>query len=309
MGKIEYPIKTLRRRTWEAGALFLVLCVAPTYSRGQAGVEAAGAASASAGITSAATKAVSVPLPHPATDSNSPYIPTREGPPADETNRRALEQRAGGDAAKLLLQSVPGDAMIYIDGMFVGRTPLLLIVPPGKYKLEMRGKREEFGECLFELSPNETRQLSLTLAPRYPTNLTTHTSHPAPLSGGASAGNEVFHAASLAHTAKENSPANPPTPPGPSPDDANRRALEQRAGIDAAKLVLQSVPGEALTYVDGIYVGRTPLQLIVPPGKYKVEMRGRHEESEVGIVGLLPNETQHLTLTLASRYPARISAQ
>jgi len=91
--------------------------------------------------------------------------------PADVTNRKALEQRAGKDAAKLVLQSVPSNAMIYIDGMFVGRTPLLLIVPPAKYKVEMHGQRDGFGERLIGLLPKETQQLTLTLELRYPAKL------------------------------------------------------------------------------------------------------------------------------------------
>src|ERR1039458_8665129 len=87
-----------------------------------------------------------VSLPQPGGESKSPQIPARDVPPLDQTNRRALEQRAGKDAAKLLLQSVPSQAEINIDGMFVGRTPLLLIVPPGTYKVEMRGQRAEYGE-------------------------------------------------------------------------------------------------------------------------------------------------------------------
>ena len=91
--------------------------------------------------------------------------------PADVTNRKALEQRAGKDAAKLVLQSVPSNALIYIDGMFVGRTPLLLIVPPAKYKVEMHGQRDGFGERLIGLLPKETQQLTLTLELRYPGKL------------------------------------------------------------------------------------------------------------------------------------------
>ena len=308
MCKIEYPIKTLRRCTWEAGALLLLLCVSPTSSRGQAGVETAGADSASTGASTAATKVLPVSLPHRVTDSKFPYIPAREEPPPDESNRKALERRAGDDATKLHLQSVPGDAMIYVDGMFVGRTPLLLIVPPGKYKVEMRGKREEFGERLIELSPNETQQLTLLLEPRYPSSITMHTRRAAPMTEATTTGNEVFPAASLVQPAKESKPAYLPAPQGPSPDEANRRALKQRAGIDAAKLSLQSEPSDAMAYIDGIFVGRTPLQLVVPPGKYKVEMHGKHEEFGEGLVGLLPNETQQLKLTLELRYPARISA-
>ena len=308
MGKFEYPIKRRRCCAWESGVLFLLLCVVPASSRGQAGVEAAGADSVSAGAATAASKALPASLPHPAPESKFSYIPEREGPPPDEANRKALEQRAGDDAIKLLLQSVPSEAMIFIDGMFVGRTPLLLIVPPGKYKVEMRGKREEFGERFIELSANETQQLTLTLEPRYPTSITMHTKRAAPVSGDASTGNGVFPVASVTHPAKVSSPGNLLAPQGPSPDEANRKALEQRAGVDAARLNLQSEPSGAMTYLDGMFVGRTPLQLIVPPGKYKVEMHGKHEEFGDGLVGLLPSETQQLKLMLELRYPARISA-
>lgn len=309
MRKLESPLKTLRRWTWEAGAVILVLCVAPTCSRGQAGIETAGADSSSAGATTAVTKALPASLAHSGTDTKSPYIPAREGPPPDETNRRALEQRAGKDAAKLLLQSVPSDAVTHIDGMFVGRTPLLLIVPPGKYKVEMLGQREEFGERLIDLSPNETQQLTLTLALLYPTSITVQTWRAAPLSGVTATGTQVFPASSLPQPGKESKPAPLPVRAGPSPDEANRKALEQQAGKDAAKLVLQSVPSGAMAYIDGTFVGRTPLQLIVAPAKYKVEMRGKLDEFGESLVGLLPNETQQLMLQLTLRYPAKISAR
>ena len=309
MGMLEFRVNSLRRCAWEAGALLLVLCVSPTGSRAQAGVEAAGADSSSAGATAAVTKALPPSLPNPGTDSKFAYVPALAGPSPDETNRKALEQRAGDRATKLLLQSVPSDAMIYIDGMFVGRTPLLLIAPTGKIKVEMRGKREEFGERLIDLPPNETQQLTLTLTPRYPTSITIPTGHAATPSGVTAAGVQVLPDPSLPHPGKESNPASLPARQGPSPDEVNRKALEQEAGKDAAKLVLQSVPSGAMTYLDGTFVGRTPLQLIVPPGKYKVEMRGNLEEFGERLVGLLPSETQQLTLELALRYPAKISAR
>ena len=307
MGKLQSPKSMLRRCTWEAVALTLVLCVAPASSRGQAGVEAAGADASSAGTTAAITKGLPVSLPHLGADTPSPYIPAGEGPRLDEVNRKALEQRAGKDAAQVLLQSVPSEAMIHIGGMLVGRTPLLLIVPPGKYKVEMRGKREEIGESLIDLSPNETQRLTLTLALRYPSSISVQTGRALPPSGVTAAGTKVLPASALPHPVKENNSTYRAALEGPSSGEANRRALEQRAGKDAAKLNLQSAPSEALTYVNGVFVGRTPLLLIVPPGKYKVEMRGKREEVGERLVGLLPNETQDLALTLASRYPARIS--
>ena len=88
-------------------------------------------------------------------------------------NRRALEQRAGKDAAKLTLKSIPAKASVRIDGKTVGLTPLLLTLAPGAYKVEMEGPRMEFGKQQVDLRPQETREVELRLssAPRYPTHI------------------------------------------------------------------------------------------------------------------------------------------
>ena len=470
-----------RRSMWLAGAVALILCAAPARTSGQAAVEYGGAASHSAMSAMAASKAAPAASPTPATPGSSPFLTVPAGPPIDETNRKALEQRAGKDAGKLLLQSIPSEAQIDIDGNMVGRTPLLLIIPPGKYKVEMRGAREEFGERLVELLPNETQKIALTLAvhypagatahmapassfvqgsaagsanlyttgqqatpessapslatpeglsaeeaqklaaqreSRYPSNVSAHprtaassvagsaagaeisyppaaaplpatsadaqklavatesrypssvSAHPkaaSPSNGGVATGTQTFSPAATrpAEELNSSSPAltEPPASPeaeklalalearypsnisahpttatggtaggveapsaasqlaladtGAAPPAAteeiaaavNRKALEQSAGRDAAKLVLQSVPGAALAYIDGRFVGRTPVQLTVAPGKYKVEMSGEHEATGERLVGVLPNETQQIEISLASNYPASISIQ
>ena len=91
-----------------------------------------------------------------------------------EANRRALEDKAGKDAAKLMLRSVPSDAYVRLDGKIVGRTPLLLVIPPHQYKLTMDGTRMEHAERDVDLLPHETREYSLTLKPRYPTSVQIH---------------------------------------------------------------------------------------------------------------------------------------
>lgn len=158
--------RKIRRCTWEVGVLFLLLCVASGVSRGQAAAETAGATSSSSGVTTEVVRSPISVSPAP-TESTPQHLAIREGPPPEETNRKALEQRAGKDAAKLLLRSVPSEARVYIDGSFVGRTPLLLVVPPGKYNVEMHGPREEFGGRLVGLLPSDTQQVVLTLTSRY----------------------------------------------------------------------------------------------------------------------------------------------
>ncbi len=273
--KLESLRPKLSYRALEVGAVFLLLCTVPTYSHGQTAAEAATVASSSAGMTTAVTKALG-PAVAPVGEANSPFPSGPDRPPLDETNRKSLEQRAGKDAAKLLLQSVPDEALIYIDGMLVGRTPLLLILPPGKRRIEMRGQRQEFGEGLIDLAPNETRQFALTLTSRYFASVTAHTAAPLVATGvtGISGGAPVSVPPSATDT-------------GPSFEEVNRKALEQRAGRDAAKLSLQSVPDGAMIYIDKILVGHAPLQLMVAPGEYKVEMRGPHGELSERLVGVL----------------------
>jgi hypothetical protein len=366
----------------------------------------------------------------------------------------------------------------------VGRAPLLLIIPPGKYKVEMRGTRDETGERLVELLPNQTQQIAVTLTVQYPASATAHPTAPSAFVGGTAPGSESLYAGvqqpavesnsitlatpeglsaeemqklaamresrypsnisarpraasssvagtaagvessyppaatpvlppsadaqKLAAAAESRYPSNisahltppsssnsaatagrqtssapvnrsaeenasspralaepPPsaeaqklalalesqypsnvsahpmaatsflqgtaagtqptsapaqhaqadantTPPAATEDpsgEANRKVLEQRAGRDAAKLLLQSDPSEALAYIDGRFVGRTPVELTVAPGRYKVEMNGEHEEVGERLVGVLPNEKQQVEITLASHYPASITIQ
>jgi hypothetical protein len=261
--------------------------------------------SISAGTVAAAPKEIPSSLPVSLPVSNPAFLAAPDGPPADELNRKALEQRAGKDAAKLLLQSAPTDAHIYIDGILVGRTPLFLLVPPGKYKVEIRGQREEFGQRDIDLSPNETKRVAVPLALRYPGSVSVQKGVVSYSTGNTAAGANLLHLSSPGPAI-----ADPQRSAGheiASTGEGNRQTFEQRAGSDAGKLILQSIPSEALAYVDGVFVGHTPVEFTVPPGKYTVKMTGPRAEFGTIVVGVLPNEAQKVVLTLAVRYPAALS--
>jgi len=150
--------------------LSLLLCLTPGCASGQAAAEAAGATSASATAGSGA-KAPSFPLDTTAGDKNkSPHLlaPTVQRP--ELVNRQALEQNAGNHPGKLLLRSIPSGAQVWVNGMFVGHAPLLLILAPGKYQVELRGQRMEHAAHAVDLLPDEIRNVSLTLSARYPTH-------------------------------------------------------------------------------------------------------------------------------------------
>jgi hypothetical protein len=149
--------------------LFLLLCLAPGFASGQAVVEAAGATSVSA-TAGSTTKAPSFPSDTiPGDKSKSPHLLASTVQRPEVANRQTLEQNAGDHPGKLLLRSIPSDAQVWVNGMFVGHAPLLLIVAPGKYQVEFRGQRMEHAVHTVDLLPDETRTVSLPLSARYPT--------------------------------------------------------------------------------------------------------------------------------------------
>jgi hypothetical protein len=168
--------RRLTRRLWRSSGFGLILlaivfaCVGLSW--GQAAVEYGGA-TASMGAVGTGVRPTEVRTsPSPATPGvSSITLPARTGPPPDVANRQALEKQAGNAAAKLLLRSVPSNARVWFDGKFVGRTPLLLLVPPGKHVVQMQGDRQEHGGEQVSLLAHETRDVEVPLAERYPTTV------------------------------------------------------------------------------------------------------------------------------------------
>jgi hypothetical protein len=158
-------------------AAFALLCFASASTiQGQAVAETAGATSVSASVASS-IKAPSMPKfpgtgsgasSSAASASSSPHLVASPGPPAEETNRKSLEATAGKDAGKILLRATPVEAQIWVNGKIVGKTPLLLVVAPGKYQIEMRGSRGQTGKRSVDLLPRETRELAVKLDQLYP---------------------------------------------------------------------------------------------------------------------------------------------
>jgi hypothetical protein len=144
---------------------------------GQAAAEAAGATSVS-GAVAGSIKAPPFPK-FPTTpagssgasessSASSPHLIASVGPAPQDANRKALEAKAGKDAGKVLLRATPVEAQIWVDGKIVGKTPLLLVLAPGKYQVEMRGARGQTGRQTLDLLPKETREIAVKLDSLYP---------------------------------------------------------------------------------------------------------------------------------------------
>jgi hypothetical protein len=112
------------------------------------------------------------PMAGPSNGSGgSAYMIAPSGPPADVVNRKDLEDNAGPNPGKLMLRSLPSGADIFVNERLVGRTPLLLVVAPGKYTIRMRGERQDTGSQTVGLMPKETQTVVITLKERYPSSI------------------------------------------------------------------------------------------------------------------------------------------
>lgn len=152
----------------------LVCAALPPSALAQAAAEAAGTTSLS---SSSALNAKHMEMPKilpPANSGTSPHIVASSNAASVETNRRMLETKAGKEAARLLIRSSPSQAQVWIEEKPVGTTPLLLIVPAGKYMIALRGTRQENAVQEIALLPREIRELTVKLELRYPTHVASH---------------------------------------------------------------------------------------------------------------------------------------
>src|ERR1019366_8635340 len=110
------------------------------FSLGTDGVKAqalaeSGSMASHSSITARTAKSPAVT--NPEKPSVSPHLPQQTGPAPDQKNRQDFEDNAGENAGKVLLRSVPSGAEIFINDLFVGHTPLLLVIAPGRYTIDM----------------------------------------------------------------------------------------------------------------------------------------------------------------------------
>lgn len=162
-----------RRLAQTVALLSVFLPLVRSGARAQAITEYGGNTSMSTS-TAAGTQAkgtVSAPAAAAQDPKKSPHLTAPSDPSPEITNRQSLERAAGKDASKLLLRSVPAGAQVWIDGAFVGTTPILLVLAPRRYDVQMKGQRLEVGQQSVDLLPRENREVALTLAVRYPTRV------------------------------------------------------------------------------------------------------------------------------------------
>jgi PEGA domain-containing protein len=163
------------RKTCQCTLLVILIGLGAHCLRAQAATEAAilnsNSAAASQNAKPPTFPSISAAADGPSSSTSSPHLVAHSGPPPDEVNRKDFEDNAGDRAGKLLLRSVPTGAEVFINDLLVGRTPMLMVIAPGKYKVEMRGPRQESGHSSVGVLPKETQTVLINLSQRYPTTV------------------------------------------------------------------------------------------------------------------------------------------
>lgn len=158
----------LQKWLWAVAIALVGINIFAAGACAQAIAEAAGATSVAATAVGAAKPIMLPTLPGVATTTASQHLVAASGPPAQELNVREFQAKAGKDAGKVLLRATPAAMQIWINGKIVGKTPLLLVLAPGKYEVEMRGARGESGKITVGLLPHETREVLVKMQSLYP---------------------------------------------------------------------------------------------------------------------------------------------
>jgi hypothetical protein len=139
-------------------------------ARGQSAAEY-GSVTAKSAVTTTKPSKPSVEAPAPEQLGATP-LPVQTGEKVAAANRRAFEEQAGPDAAKVSFGSVPVGAQVWVDGKFVGTAPLELTLAPGPHRVEMRSAGMEGIRQDIRLLAKQSQRVVLTLKPRYPQKIT-----------------------------------------------------------------------------------------------------------------------------------------
>ncbi|MGB9403493.1 MAG: PEGA domain-containing protein [Candidatus Acidiferrales bacterium] len=153
-GAVEYGTLT-------SGTASAVSSVKPTFPT----IDLAGAMGNSGPAPSSSPSAS--PSPAPAPGAASAHLVAGAAEAAAATNRKTIEGHAGPDAGQVTLHSTPDHAQVWIDGQYVGATPLDLKLAPGHHKVLMHAADRLDATQDVELAGKQVQPVAVSLKPRY----------------------------------------------------------------------------------------------------------------------------------------------
>jgi hypothetical protein len=145
---------------------------------GQAAAEYGMAVGNSAGITTA----LKPPVPNlglPEAKSNAgpgaaAGVPGGTAESAAKTNRQFFQSHSGPDAGQVAVHTVPDHAAAWIDGKFLGPTPLDLKLAPGHHQVLVRAPNMNEVVRDFDLNAKQTQSIDVPMKSSYQNQVTIH---------------------------------------------------------------------------------------------------------------------------------------
>ena len=162
-------------------ALFILIIMGSVAMHGQAAAEYGMATANSAGITTA----LKPPVPNmglPETKSNagsgaassSGGVPGGTAESAAKTNRQFFQSHSGPDAAQIAVHTVPDHAQAWIDGKYLGPTPLDLKLAPGHHQVLVRAPNMHESVRELDLTAKQTQSIDLPMKSSYQNQVVIH---------------------------------------------------------------------------------------------------------------------------------------
>jgi PEGA domain-containing protein len=163
--EVNMSLRIVRNST----ALFVLILSGTAFMYGQSAAEY-GVMTGNLGGGAVSGKPL-VPFPNittpanPASAGTAPASGAPAGTPeeAAKANRQYFQTHSGADAAQIAVHTVPDHAQAWIDGRFVGPTPLDMKLAPGHHRLLVRAPNMQESVQDFDLAAKQAQSIDLPL--------------------------------------------------------------------------------------------------------------------------------------------------
>ena len=171
------PLRTLRHSAF----LFTLIFTGAVAMHAQAAMEYGLATGNSAGIASA----LKPPVPNmgiPDTNSNagpgaasaSAGVPGGTAESAAKTNLQFFQMHSGPNAGQVDIHTAPDHAQAWIDGRYVGPTPLNIKLAPGHHQVLVRAPNMHESLRDFDLTSKQTQSIDVPMKSSYQNQVVIH---------------------------------------------------------------------------------------------------------------------------------------
>ncbi|MBZ5642146.1 MAG: PEGA domain-containing protein [Acidobacteriia bacterium] len=171
------PLRTL----WLCAAASFLVLMSAAAMYGQAAAEYGAMTANSAGMAASVKPAFpNITLPGTASGAGASASPATGNAPvitpeaAAKTNRDFFQSHSGANPARISLHTAPVPAQAWVDGRFVGPTPLDLKLAPGHHRVLVRAPNMQESAQEFDLAAKQAQPIDLALKPAAQSTVVLH---------------------------------------------------------------------------------------------------------------------------------------